>query len=59
MHNPRFDYEEYLEKLSYKEQVAEVKQFFIDMMDWTQQSDEMEIYLKLHEFIEENFTCNN
>jgi hypothetical protein len=41
----RFAYEEYLKELSPKEQLAELRQFFIDMMDWTEQSPAEDIYI--------------
>ncbi len=49
--NTRFLYEEYLSKLSYEQQLAELKQFCIDMMDYTNQSPIEDIYIMLHKVL--------
>jgi len=41
----RLSYEDQLRKLATKEQLAELRQFFIDMMDWTEQSPAEDIYI--------------
>lgn len=49
--NPQSEYELYLASLSYQEQIANLRQFFINMMDYTEQDDPMEIYILLEETI--------
>lgn len=49
MTNIRFEYEDYLKDLSPEDQVKELKQFFIDMMDYMEQSPGEKIYIQLHE----------
>lgn len=35
-------------------QKEELKQFFIDMMDYTEQTDIEDVYIDLHKFLENN-----
>ena len=45
--NDLTQYEERLREMSPKEQVATLRQFFINMMDWTEQSKAENIYILL------------
>ena len=43
------DQEVDLSNLSKEDQIKELKQFFINMMDYTEQTESEEIYIKLHD----------
>lgn len=58
----RLAYEDCLKDLSAESQIAELRQFFIDMMDWNQQSGREDIYILLEKslkFIAEELRMNN
>lgn len=44
----REKYEQQLESMCYIDQVEELKRLFLNMMDWMQQEEACDIYMKLY-----------
>jgi hypothetical protein len=47
--NHRLEYEKYLNKLSFEEQIAELHHFLLDMKDWKKDTGAEKIYTSLLE----------